>query len=93
MAKKWFTEFKSGRSSTSDVEYSGHSIRIVTVVTIEKKNDMVLAYRKLKVRDIVRSKSVSYGSVASTLNDELCRKSYLQNGCHVNSQLTTNAVL
>lgn len=71
MVKKWFTEFRCGRTSTEDAERSGRPVEVSTSETIEKIHDMVLADRRLKVREIVEAIGISHGSVVSILNDHL----------------------
>jgi histone-lysine N-methyltransferase SETMAR len=71
MVKKWFTEFRCGRTSTADAERPGRPVEVSTPETIEKIHDMVLADRRLKVREIVEAIGISHGSVVSILNDHL----------------------
>ena len=68
MVKKWFTEFRCG---TADAERPGRPVEVSTPETIEKIHDMVLADRRLKVREIVEVIGISHGSVVSILNDHL----------------------
>ncbi|CAH1646453.1 unnamed protein product [Spodoptera littoralis] len=49
MVKKWFTEFRCGRTSTEDAERSGGPVEVSTSEIAEKMHDMVLADRRLKV--------------------------------------------
>lgn len=70
VVKKWFTEFRCGRS-TEDAERYGSPVEVSTAETIDKIHDMVLADRRLKVREIIEAISVSYGSVVTILNDHL----------------------
>ena len=71
MVKKWFTEFRCGRTSTKDAERSGRPVEVSTPETIEKIHDLVLADRRLKVREIVDIIGISHGSVVSILNEHL----------------------
>ncbi|XP_022822885.1 histone-lysine N-methyltransferase SETMAR-like [Spodoptera litura] len=71
MVKKWFTEFRCGRTSTEDAKRSGRPVEVSTSETAEKIHDMVLADRRLKVREIVEAIGISHGSVVSILNDHL----------------------
>ena len=50
MVRKWFTEFRCGRTSTIDVERSGRPVEVGIPETIEKNRNMVLADGRLKVR-------------------------------------------
>ena len=52
MVKKWFTEFRCGRTSTIDAERSGRPVEVAIPETIEKIRNMVLADRRLKVRQM-----------------------------------------
>ncbi|QQP52895.1 Putative mariner transposase [Caligus rogercresseyi] len=74
MVKKWFTEFRCGRTSTIDAERSGRPVEVATPETIQKIHDMVLADRRLKVREIVEAIGISHGSVVSILKDHLAMK-------------------
>ena len=67
MVKKWFREFRCGRTSTSDAERSGRLVEVAIPETIEKIRNMVLADRRLKVRKIVEVIGISDGSVVSIL--------------------------
>ena len=71
MVKKWFIDFRCGRTSTNDAERSGRPIEVSTPENVEKIHEMVLADRKVKVREIVDAIGISYGSVVSILNDQL----------------------
>ena len=59
MVKKWFTEFRCGRTSTIDAERSGRSVEVAIRETIEKIRNMVLADWRLKVRAIVEAIGIS----------------------------------
>ena len=74
MVKKWFTEFRCGRTSTIDAERSGRQVEIAIPETIEKIPNMVLADRRLKVRETVEAIGISQGSVALILKDHLGMK-------------------
>ena len=74
MVKKWFTEFRCGRTSTIDAERSGRPVEVAIPETIEKIRNMVLADRRLKVREIVEAIGISHGSVVSILKDHLGMK-------------------
>ena len=52
MVNKWFTDFRCGRTSTNDAERSGRPIEVNTPENVEKIHDMVLADRRVKVREI-----------------------------------------
>ena len=74
MVRKWFTELRCGRTSTIDAERSGRPVEVAIPETIEKNRNMVLADRRLKVREIVEAIGISHGSVVSILKDHLCMK-------------------
>ena len=73
MLTKWFIEFRCGRTSTIDAERAGRPVEIAMPETIEKIRNMVLADRRLKVREIVEAIGMSHGSVVSILKDFLHR--------------------
>ena len=74
MVKKWFTEFRCGRTSTIDAERSGRPVEFAIHETIEKIRNMVLADRRLKVQEIMEAVGISHGSVVSILKDHLGMK-------------------
>ncbi len=63
MVKKWFTEFRCSCTSTEDAERPGRPFEVSTSETVEKIHDMVLADRRLKVKQIVEAMGISHGSV------------------------------
>ena len=63
MVKKWFTEFRYGRTMTIDAARSGRPIEVGIPEAIEKIRNMVLTDRRLKVRKIVEAIDISHGSV------------------------------
>ena len=79
MVKKWFTEFRCGRTSTNDAECSGRPVEVAIPETIEKIRNMVLTDRKWKVREIVEAIGISHGSVVSILKDYLGMKNLAHN--------------
>ena len=74
MVNEWFTEFCCGRTSTIDAERSGRPVEVATPATIEKIRNIVLADRRLKVRQIVEAIGISHGLVVSILKDHLGMK-------------------
>ncbi|QQP31396.1 Mariner transposase, partial [Caligus rogercresseyi] len=64
MVKKWFTEFRCGRTCTIDSERSGRPVEVATPETIQKIHDMVLADRRLTVQEIVEAIGISHGYLA-----------------------------
>jgi histone-lysine N-methyltransferase SETMAR len=71
---KWFTEFRCGRTSTSDAERSGRPIEVTTPEMINKIHDMVLADRRLKVREIAEAVGISNDRVHNILHEHLGMK-------------------
>ncbi|GBP09166.1 hypothetical protein EVAR_4039_1 [Eumeta japonica] len=45
MVKKWFTEFRCGRTSTSDAERSGRPKEVITPEIVDKIHEMILGDR------------------------------------------------
>ncbi|GBP19909.1 Histone-lysine N-methyltransferase SETMAR [Eumeta japonica] len=52
MIKKWFTEFRCGRTSTSDAERSGRPKEVNTPEIVDKIHEMILDDRRMKVREL-----------------------------------------
>lgn len=71
MVYNWVNEFKRGRSSTVDEPRSGRPIEVSTPQMINKIHDMVLADRKLKVREIAEAVGISTGQVFKILHEHL----------------------
>ena len=71
MVKKWFTEFRCGRTSTIDAVRSGRLVEVAIPETIKKNRNKVLADRRLKVREIMEAIGISHGSMVSILKDHL----------------------
>ena len=80
IVKKWFTDFRCGRTSTIDAERSGRPVEVAIP-------------ERLKVRKIVEAIGISHGSVVSILKDHLGMKIYPQDGCRDCSQSTINAIV
>lgn len=57
--KYWFREFRGGRNSTADEVRSGRPSDAVTQDNVKKINEMVLADRKVKVRELADATRVS----------------------------------
>lgn len=68
MTKKCFTEFCWDRRSNSYFFFFGAKcfglpVEVSTPETVKKLGDMMLAYRGLKVREIIEAIDLSHGSV------------------------------
>ncbi|XP_033229063.1 uncharacterized protein LOC117180682 [Belonocnema kinseyi] len=59
MVKKWFTEFRCGRTSTSDAERSGCPKEVITPVIVDKIHRMILDDRRVKVREVAEALGIS----------------------------------
>ncbi|GBO99393.1 Histone-lysine N-methyltransferase SETMAR [Eumeta japonica] len=57
MVKKWFTEVRCGRTSTSDAERSGRP-KEVTPEIVDKIHEMVLDDQRMKVRELAHAVAV-----------------------------------
>lgn len=68
---RWFADFKRGRTDTSDAERSGRPNEAVTPENIKKIHKIVLADRKLKLREIADAVKISEGSVFTILHEHL----------------------
>ena len=62
--EKWFTDFKRGRTNTDDAKRSGHLSSAVVSENIRKVHKMVLANRKLKLREIADTLKILEDSFA-----------------------------
>ncbi|XP_037932711.1 uncharacterized protein LOC119667491 [Teleopsis dalmanni] len=60
MIKKWFTEFRGGRTSTSDAERSGRPKEVITPEIVDKIHEMILDDRRMKVRPHLAKKKVLF---------------------------------
>ncbi|KAG5309997.1 SETMR methyltransferase, partial [Acromyrmex insinuator] len=57
--KYWFREFRGGRNSTTDEVRSGRPSDAVTEENVKKIHEMVLADRKVKVRELADATKIS----------------------------------
>ncbi|GBP28367.1 Histone-lysine N-methyltransferase SETMAR [Eumeta japonica] len=71
MVKKWFTEFRCGRTSTSDAERSGRSKEVITPEIVDKIHEMILDDRRMKVRELVHAVGISTERVHHILHEYL----------------------
>ena len=74
MVQKWFTKFRCGRKSTSDAERPGRPKEVTTQDMIDKVHDIVLADRRLKVREISEALNISVGCTWNILHECLGMK-------------------
>ena len=59
MVKKCFTEFRCGRTSTSDTERSGRPKEVVTPEIVDKIHGMILDDRRMKGRQMAEAVGIS----------------------------------
>lgn len=74
MVKKWFTEFRCGRISTSDAERSGRPKEVVTPEIVDKIHGMILDDRRMKVREVAETVGISTERVHHILHEYLDMK-------------------
>ena len=72
MVKRWYADFKRGRTDTNDAEIQQLSRKIQP--PHQKKLKLVLADRKLKLHEIAEEVKISEGSVFSLLHEHLSMK-------------------
>ena len=63
MVHKWFTEFRSGRISTSDAARSCRPKEATSREIIDENHDIVFNDRRLQVREISETVNISVGRV------------------------------
>ena len=75
----WFNKFKRGRSSVFGEERPGRLADVVTAEIIKKAHDMILAYRRTKMREVTEAAVVSYGTAIKIWHAKLkMRKLFLR---------------
>ena len=67
----WHAEFKRSRTNTDDPERSGRPKSAVVPENITKVHKIVLADRKLKLREIADTLKISEGTVFTILHESL----------------------
>ena len=66
-----FNEFKLGRTSVFDEERPGRPIKVTTEDMINKIHDIVLADRRVKIREIGDIVHISYERIQNILHKKL----------------------
>ncbi|KAG5310553.1 SETMR methyltransferase, partial [Acromyrmex insinuator] len=72
--KYWFREFRGGRNSTTDEVRSGRPSDAVTEENVKKIHEMVLADRKVKVRELADATKISTERTCHILGEILHMK-------------------
>ena len=68
---RWHKRFKNGRLSVEDDEHSGHPSTSTDDPHIDEINTLVLANRRLTVRELAEECGISVGSCHHILMEEL----------------------
>ena len=68
---------KRSRTDTEDAELSGRPNEVVTPETIKTVHQIVFENRKLKLREIADTLTISYGSVYAILHEHLSMRKLL----------------
>ena len=71
MVKKWFAEFKRGRTSTEDADRSGRPSDVSSSETINKVLNIILTDRRVTIRYVSDVLNISYGSVQSIISEQI----------------------
>lgn len=71
MIKKWFTDFRCGRTSTDDIKRSGRPKEAVTPEIVDKIHELVLNDRRMKIREIAKDTGISTERVYHVLHEYL----------------------
>jgi histone-lysine N-methyltransferase SETMAR len=71
MVYKWFQNFRSGHTSTSDTEQSGRPVEATTPEIVDKIHDMVMDDGRAKVREIASAVGISSERVHNILHQHL----------------------
>ena len=66
----WFNEFKRGRTSVFDEERPGCPIKVTTEDMVKKIHDIVLADRRVKIREIANIVDISTECIQNNLYDK-----------------------
>ncbi|XP_032687576.1 uncharacterized protein LOC116851845 [Odontomachus brunneus] len=74
MVKKWFTEFRCGRTSTSDAERSGRPKEVITPEIVDKIHGIILDDLRMKVCEVAEAAGISTERVHHILHEYLDMK-------------------
>ena len=69
--KKWAADFRRGRESMEDYEWSGHSTEATTNENVELVHSLIICDRRRSLRDWARQIAISFGAVQSILTNIL----------------------
>ncbi|QQP41991.1 Putative DD34D transposase [Caligus rogercresseyi] len=72
--KRWFTNFKSGRTNTDDAERPGRPNEVVFPENVEKTLKIIMDNRKVKLQEIADTLKLSKGSVFTIIHEYLNMK-------------------
>jgi histone-lysine N-methyltransferase SETMAR len=68
---KWYERFRGGAESTEDEQRSGRPSTSTTDENVSKINEMILANRRLTIREISNALNISFDSVQLVLTKNL----------------------
>ena len=71
MVKRWYADFKRRHTATNDAEYSDHPNLSVVLEKTKKLHKLVLADRKLKLREIVQEMKILESNILTILHENL----------------------
>ena len=69
--KRWYAHFKHGRTDTNDAEPSGRPNSAFVPENTKKLHKLILADRKMKLREIAEELKISEGGVLTILREHL----------------------
>ena len=69
--KRWYADFKCGRTDTNDDECSGHPNSAISLENTKKPHKLVLANCKLKLGEMAEELKISEGNVFTFLREHL----------------------
>ncbi|XP_033222853.1 uncharacterized protein LOC117176706 [Belonocnema kinseyi] len=74
MVKKWFTEYRCGRTSTSDAERSARPKEVITPEIVNKIHGIILDDRRVKLREVAEAVGISAERLHYILHEYLDMK-------------------